>query len=69
MSPLNSGVQPSLLTMEKIRFTCVLLILFAFVNSSATLGSTRPQKASINCILSHRNSGWEKIVLGHSHQI
>src|SRR6185369_13257728 len=33
------------------------------------LGSTRSRKVPINCILSHRDSCWEKIVLGHRHQI
>jgi hypothetical protein len=41
---LNSGFPSTFLTMKKIRFTRVLVLLFAFVNSSATWAQPGPGK-------------------------
>ena len=53
---LNSGVQPALLTMEKTRFTCLLVILFAFVNSSTTWAQPGPGKYQLtaSCLIEIR---------------
>ena len=52
----NPGVQTTLLTMRTIRSTCVPVILFAFVNSSATWAQPGPAKHQLaaSCLIENR---------------